>query len=167
MPAKKTSEDFWASTVKTDTCWLWNGPMLKSGYGKCGDYAHRFAYELLVGPIPKGKCVCHHCDVRNCVNPEHLFIGSQGDNIRDAAAKGRMAKSIEHRAKIGAAHKGMILGPLSDECKRKISLALKGRPLTQSHCNALKMAWRRGAYANRKPISLEDRKKRSETQKRI
>ena len=52
-------------------------------------YAHRQAWVQNFGPIPKGMYVCHTCDVRNCINPEHLFLGTQSDNIRDMATKGR------------------------------------------------------------------------------
>lgn len=77
-------------------CWLW--PNLRvNGYGhittpRTGTVlAHRYAYELLVAPIPGELFVCHTCDVPACVNPEHHFLGTRDDNMRDAVAKGRMA----------------------------------------------------------------------------
>jgi hypothetical protein len=76
-------------------CWLWTGAVNDSGYGKLtangskAYRAHRFSYELANGPLEKEVCVLHRCDVRRCVRPDHLFIGSRGDNNRDAASKGR------------------------------------------------------------------------------
>lgn len=76
-------------------CWLWTGALKDNGYGDCwldGRVigAHRAFFTLLVGEIPAGMQICHRCDVRCCVNPDHLFLGSRLDNMRDAAAKGRL-----------------------------------------------------------------------------
>lgn len=54
--------------------------------------AHRKAWEDHYGPIPAGLCVCHHCDIRSCINPSHLFLATQAQNIADKVAKGRQAK---------------------------------------------------------------------------
>lgn len=82
---------------KTDTgCWLYTGGISSSGYGivsvrNKSVHTHRLAYQLRCGSIPEGMCVLHRCDVRRCINPEHLFLGSLADNNRDCMRKGRTA----------------------------------------------------------------------------
>lgn len=76
-------------------CWVFTGSTGNSGYGKLRvgrhqDYSvHRMSFTLLNGSIPIGKCVLHTCDVRRCINPDHLFIGTKRDNTLDMIAKGR------------------------------------------------------------------------------
>jgi hypothetical protein len=74
-------------------CWLWIGTVLTTGYGQIYDHprrraAHRISWELHRGEIPHGLCVCHKCDVRSCVNPDHLWLGTHQDNNVDRARKG-------------------------------------------------------------------------------
>lgn len=78
-------------------CWLWTGNIEGCGYGVfCFNRrpvrAHRSSWELHRGPIPAGMHVLHRCDVRSCVNPDHLFLGTHQDNMRDMAAKKRAAR---------------------------------------------------------------------------
>jgi hypothetical protein len=90
-------DQFWARLDTTSSptgCWLWTGAKDPCGYGNLkrdGRYskAHRVAYELANGPIPKGVRVLHRCDNPPCCNPDHLFLGSQRDNIVDRNTKGR------------------------------------------------------------------------------
>lgn len=101
---------FWAKVDKTGLCWLWTGFANKWGYGllrdtrrdddkdrrRCGYFmAHRYSWELHNGPIPEGLWVLHRCDTPACVNPDHLFLGTNQQNIADRHAKGRDAKGSQ------------------------------------------------------------------------
>lgn len=92
-----TEISFWERTSPEPNtgCLLWTGSLFKNGYGQCrmrGECkAHRVSWVLTYGTIPRSKLVCHRCDIRSCVNPAHLFLGSQKDNIQDAVRKKRMA----------------------------------------------------------------------------
>src|SRR5574343_697551 len=93
---------FFAKVTKTDACWLWTGALSEKGYGLCsasGELwrAHRLAWHHFNGPIPTGMHVLHRCDRPPCVNPEHLFLGTDTDNLKDCYAKGRR-KGINYSA---------------------------------------------------------------------
>jgi len=78
-----------------EACWPWTGNCLPFGHGYLREghsgmrYAHRLAWEMANGAIPQGLSICHHCDNPSCVNPQHLFSGSQAENLRDMRGKGR------------------------------------------------------------------------------
>ena len=97
--AERKKELFLRNVDKTVDCWIWTGREIGKGYGyfflrRGFIRAHRASWELHNGPIPKGMLVCHKCDVRKCVNPDHLFLGTNTDNMRDAMRKGRVFRPI-------------------------------------------------------------------------
>lgn len=109
---------FWAKVRRADAdaCWLWVASAFKGGYGQFtamsagGDsrkqvhlYAHRVAWIVTHGDIPQGMCVLHRCDTPKCCNPDHLFLGTQDDNMKDAARKGRLSVPRPSRHKVTTA----------------------------------------------------------------
>lgn len=84
-------------------CWLWTDHCGRRGYAKIWDNdlgrvetGSRAAWKIYRGPIPEGLCVLHTCDTPACVNPEHLFVGTHGDNTRDKLKKKRHRFGVEH-----------------------------------------------------------------------
>jgi hypothetical protein len=109
MPVKSRpiAARFWSKVNKAggEACWEWQGGRTPDrGYGLLGVtfkpnryvVAHRISYELNCGPIPAGMKVCHKCDNPPCVRPDHLFLGTQQDNIEDMRKKGRAARGAKH-----------------------------------------------------------------------
>jgi hypothetical protein len=172
----KTIEIFTSSFTQgaKDQCWIWQGELLESKYGvfykdgikiwKNQIRAHVFSYKYFKEDFPKinefGKriCVCHRCDNPPCVNPNHLFIGTDKDNMQDASKKGRLKRSKEYKVKKSIAMKGKNTGTLSEEHKKKLSLANKGKERSEEHKKNLSIALKGKKH---KPFSDETKKKMS------
>lgn len=91
---KTGKERFWAKVQKSEDCWLWTGGIIAgTGYGAFHDgqrwSTHRYSWTIHYGHIPTGLAVLHKCDVRACVRPTHLWLGTKQDNSRDMASKNR------------------------------------------------------------------------------
>lgn len=113
---------FWRRVTKAgDGCWIWMGSKDGGGYGTISTVrngspakAHRLSWEMRNGPIHDGLEICHKCDTPACVNPDHLFLGTHQENMRDMAAKGRIHKKSIMNLRPGApGHTGA--GPISNE----------------------------------------------------
>lgn len=120
-------ERFWTKVHKTDTCWLWTAA-LRCGYGAFkvdgkAIGAHCYSYAMAHGAIPKGLVVCHSCDVRHCVNPDHLWLGSYKDNMQDASRKGRIVptnkKHATRQVALHVYYKGWYARHKAEHLKRK------------------------------------------------
>ncbi len=92
QPVKERFDEKWIPEPNTG-CWLWTSTTDKLGYGHFRlngpKYAHRASWTIYRGEIPKDLNVCHKCDTPGCVNPDHLFLGTDSDNVKDAVSKGR------------------------------------------------------------------------------
>lgn len=104
MPLFSHTKETIQSKTKLDPikgCWIWQLKINRGGYGSVTYKnktwtAHRLAWFLFNGPIPNGMMVCHKCDIRPCINPEHLFLGTHRDNMSDKLNKGRCCRGDNH-----------------------------------------------------------------------
>lgn len=130
-------------------CWLWFGAHVPKGYGllkaegrRNNVYAHRLSYEMHVGPIPTGMRVCHSCDTPACVNPAHLWLGTDADNAADMKEKQRQSRGeARYNAKLTEAQarfilaspaKGRVLADMfgvSRACVRQVRKGLRWQSL--------------------------------------
>ena len=125
-----TIDDLFQATEKVGECWNWTGKVNNSGYGyavfngrKTG--IHRLAYRFAFGEFDESLFVLHKCDNPRCINPAHLFLGTQADNMRDCAAKGRN-KTHFRWTKENNPNAGK---PMSEEMRAKVS-RWKQRPFS-------------------------------------
>jgi hypothetical protein len=144
------------SSPHVDTgCWEWRAAKTKKGYGLfCVAskliYAHRFSFEAYKGEITTGLFVCHRCDNKSCVNPNHLFLGSAKDNSEDMVKKGRANFcSLEHREQISEKMTGRIF---SEEHKQKLSKVHEG--------NSYRLGKKHSEYSKQKMSNTKKLKNR-------
>lgn len=123
---------FWSLVDKTESCWIWNGPKGK-GYGRVTvngirDTAARQSWRLTKGEIGN-LLVCHHCDVPLCVRPDHLFLGTQKDNMQDWTRKGKN-KLVSDPSYRQVGDKNWMRTTRSDSFRKRISINLKNEILS-------------------------------------
>lgn len=132
---------------KTKTCWFWKARTWGGGYGVFDEgYAHRWAYKYFVGPIPKNFQVHHKCDNPSCVNPKHLWVGTQQDNMNDMNRKHRAvhASGILHHwyGKRHSKSSKQKVAAAKKKFWRNLSL-LKQNKIRRNMSAAMKLVWKR------------------------
>lgn len=134
---RKSFDDFYTPITETG-CWIWLGTSNELGYGRyylpknsegksVAVFAHRYSYELYTGILQPGLIVCHKCDIPSCVNPNHMFIGTQADNMNDMVNKGRHRNSLKTHCKRGHS--------LTDETMYKVKASPNARGVCKKCMN--------------------------------
>jgi hypothetical protein len=118
------AQRLWSQTAWTGECLEWTGLVTHAGYGTLPVYgyqyfAHRLAWQLTCGVIPAGLSVLHKCDNPPCVYPDHLFLGTQKDNMADCARKGRIARQQGERSPAARLTNAQVLAIRNDHRSRK------------------------------------------------
>lgn len=151
-PSASGWDRFWGRVSKSgdNDCWLWTGQITAGGYGRLKNngrpvLAHRFSFTLNRGPIPDGMKVCHTCDNRACVNPNHFFLGTQLDNIQDRHRKGRDNRPSGERSSTAKLKNHQVLEIRERSAKGETRTAL-GREYGVCHTGisgiVLRKTWR-------------------------
>ena len=155
--AAKTAERFWSKVNKRglDECWEWSGRRCQ-GYGCFGLHgrdlrAHRFSYELNVGPIPDGLSILHSCDNRACVNPAHLRPGTNAENMQDCLKRGRNHFANKTHCKHGH--------PFTPENTKVMQVKGRGPYRVCRQCGRAKLARYQARLATSKSIGEESASK--------
>jgi len=142
---------FWSRVDKSagpDGCWFWTASRGHGGYGAvwwngCMTSAHRVAYRVAVGEIPSGMCVLHKCDNPLCVNPEHLFFGTQQDNLSDMTSKGRQAVGASVVTRRGEeCNFSKLTAPQVQEIRRLDSSGVSSADISSKFGISRKYIWR-------------------------
>jgi hypothetical protein len=159
MPKRNTPEAFWQKVDRSGQCWIWTGYRLPGGYGRLTwrgthAYAHRISWVITRGPIPGDLSVLHRCDNPPCVRPDHLFLGTQADNMADRDQKGRhrtnprrgescwRSRMTEEsvctaRAMRSSGHTLRSIGTYLGVHHNTIEAVVNGRSWKHVHCEAL------------------------------
>lgn len=165
MPARRPFEiRFWEKVIRSgpEDCWLWQAGK-EYGYGRIGTgvgggriLAHRASWEMHFGRVPEDLFVLHRCDVKLCVNPNHLFLGTNMDNVLDKVAKGRAARGEKSGLALLTERKVLEIVRLRTIGYTPLALAVKfgvKRAVIYTVINGVAWGWLTGIERKPKPCN--------------